>query len=90
MAKKLLVSVTLSAVLLASSPALAAQPSSPPRDGGVSAYVMMVLELFFGPEIGERVSEFVRELHQRGIGSPGRYRHYDDDEWPQPEDPIPH
>jgi hypothetical protein len=90
MAKKLLVSITLSAMLFASSPALAAQPNSPPRAGGVSAYVMMVLELFFGPEIGEQVSLLARELHQRGIGSPGRYRHYLDDEWPQPEDPIPH
>jgi len=54
-AKALLMTASLIAVLLASGPACAAPP---PRldHPGMNAYVMMVLEMFFGPDIGAMIS----------------------------------
>ena len=50
---------SLIAVLAANGPACAAPPPRPDQPG-MSAYVMMVLEMFFGPDIGAMISAMAR------------------------------
>jgi hypothetical protein len=54
-AKALLMITSLIAVLAASGPAYAAPPARLDQPG-MNAYVMMVLEMFFGPDIGAMIS----------------------------------
>ncbi len=89
MAKKLLVCTTLVAMLLASGPALAGRPDSSTRAKGLSAYVMMVLESFFGPEIGLHISEMARNWHRWGPVTPEPDGPPSGDPGPTPEEPIP-
>ncbi len=80
MAKRLLAAVTLAAQLAAASPVQAGAPQVPSRPAGMSAYVMMVLEVFFGADIGAHISWMAWAMHHQdpAQSGPGHFPSGDD------------